>query len=50
MSRQGKEVTLDMKIGVLHAYPNSDLQFERSTEAPSKERMEAKVREGQHAA
>jgi hypothetical protein len=29
-SRKGKEVVLDLKIGVLHAYPNSDLQFEIS--------------------
>jgi len=27
-SRMGKEVTLDLKIGVLHAYPNGELQFE----------------------
>lgn len=24
----GKEVSLDLKIGVLHAYPNGELQFE----------------------
>lgn len=28
MNRVGKEVSLDLKIGVLHAYPNGELQFE----------------------
>jgi len=27
-SRAGKEVILDLKIGILHAYPNGELQFE----------------------
>ena len=29
-SRLGKEVTLDLKIGFLHAYPNGELQFENT--------------------
>lgn len=28
LNRLGKEVTLDLKIGNLHAYPNGELQFE----------------------
>lgn len=27
-NRKGKEVTLDLRIGTLHAYPNGELQFE----------------------
>jgi hypothetical protein len=30
-NRKGKEVCLDLTFGTLHAYPNSDLQFENST-------------------
>lgn len=29
-NRLGREVTLDLKIGFLHAYPNGELQFEHS--------------------
>ena len=32
LNRAGKEVTLDFKIGFLHAYPNGDLKFEMSIE------------------
>lgn len=27
-SRKGREMSVDLKIGILHSYPNSDLQFE----------------------
>ena len=27
-NRKGKELTLDLKIGILHAFPNGELQFE----------------------
>jgi hypothetical protein len=41
---------VDLKIGVLHAYPNSELQFENyNTEVANndnKKRMEKKVRMG----
>jgi hypothetical protein len=41
---------VDLKIGVLHAYPNSELQFENyNTEVANndnKKRMEKKVRIG----
>lgn len=30
LSRKGKDVRLDMRIGYLHAYPNGELCFENS--------------------
>ena len=39
---------MDLKIGILHAYPNSDLQFEKDASGSSKEnslRYERKVRD-----
>ena len=39
---------MDLKIGILHAYPNSDLQFEKDASGSSKEnslRYERKIRD-----
>ncbi|TNV82554.1 hypothetical protein FGO68_gene2673 [Halteria grandinella] len=44
-NRKGKECLLDLKIGFLHAYPNSDLQFElNSSESTQEERFLSKIR------
>ena len=46
-SRKGREMSLDLKIGILHSYPNSDLQFENYDSIQSDknaDRQQAKVR------
>ena len=47
-NRKGKEVCLDITFGTLHAYPNSDLQFENLTasQTSNPDRFNAKVRNG----
>jgi hypothetical protein len=47
-NRKGREVCLDLIFGTLHAYPNSDLQFENCTASQTSnlDRFNAKVRNG----
>lgn len=47
-NRKGKEVCLDLTFGTLHAYPNSDFQFENltSSQISNPDRFNAKVRNG----
>ena len=47
-NRKGREVSLDLTFGTLHAYPNSDLQFENFTvtQTSNLDRFNAKVRNG----
>jgi hypothetical protein len=47
-NRKGREVCLDLTFGTLHAYPNSDLQFENCTASQTSnlDRYNAKVRNG----
>jgi hypothetical protein len=41
-NKAGKECTLNLKIGVLHAYPNGELQFENHNREDSDD-MDAEV-------
>jgi hypothetical protein len=49
-NRKGKEVCLDLTFGNLHAYPNSDLQFENcaASQTSNLDRFNAKVRKGRN--
>jgi len=37
LNRKGKEISLDLRIGTLHAYPNGELQFENVNDQADQE-------------
>lgn len=43
MNRLGQDVSVDLKIGYLHAYPNGEIQFENSICKGDEEKNKSRI-------